>query len=378
MITRTTRWISKISFIALCALLTACYSETSSHSSTPKTEIDIAVEDIVNNTITPALDNFSNETASLQLLIQDFCAASSATRTESNILALQEQWITTNSAWFKLSPYLLGPLSSKDSLTAEAFWYIDSFRQRGNPSTNTIRSDISTSLSASTEINAESFSGKRFNLVGLLALEVLLFETSDTQSKAITDILTEYQNTPRKCEILAGQANELNRRVTIIHNAWHKDYRSTGVGYRDLLVNKKLESTFTANNDIDGTGTPAFTRLVVSVQAHLDFLNKRSITTSAAQLSMSIWPALNHTYDSLHEFLDGTNTSRLSLYQMMENGYDANIITLKDNMAFFKLSIEEKNTVNFKNFAAALDGNFKRELPQALNAELGLTFTDGD
>lgn len=357
-------------------MLTACYTDTSSSSAMSKSELDIAVEEIIDYTITPALNNFFQETETLSSLTASFCAIDS--KVESDLTALQKQWITTNNVWFRLSPYLLGPLTTKDYLTAEAFWYIDSYRQRGNDVSATIRSDITDMLAASDTINAATFSNKRFNQVGLLALELLLFENSATQSNTTADITSEFQTTPRKCDILKGQANELNRRMTIVHNSWNEDYRDSGIGYRDLLVNKQLESTFTENNDIDGTGTPAFTRLVVSTQSHLDYLTKRNITTSSAQVSNSIWQALSKTHNSLQEFLAGTENSSISLYRMMGNGYDANIATLQENMRFFKLSIDEKNTVNFKSFSSALDGNFKRELPQALNAELGLNFTDGD
>jgi predicted lipoprotein len=357
-------------------MLTACYTDTSSSSTTPKSELDIAVEEIVDYSITPALNNFFRETETLSSVTESFCA--SENKVESDLITLQEQWITTNNAWFKLSPYLLGPLTTEDFLTAEAFWYIDSYRQRGNDVSATVRSDITDMLAASDTINAATFSNKRFNQVGLLALELLLFETSATQSNTIADITSEYQTTSRKCEILKGQTNELYRRVAVIHNGWNQDYRNSGIGYRDLLVNKQLENTFTDSNDIDGTGTPSFTRLVVSTQSHLDYLTKRNITTSSAQVSNSIWQALGNTYNSLQEFLAGTDNSSITLYQMMDNGYDANITTLKENMKFFKLSIDEKNTVNFKSFSSALDGNFKRELPQSLNAELGLNFTDGD
>lgn len=63
---------------------------------------------------------------------------------------------------------------------------------------------------------------------------------------------------------------------------------------------------------------------------------------------------------------------------MMGNGYSANKTTLQENMDLFKSSIEEENTIDFVSITAALDGNFKRELPDALGAELGLNFTDGD
>lgn len=372
--------ISKISIFALMALLTACYTSTSSTSTTPKSELDIAIEEIIDYTVTPALDSFLQGTGTLTSLTESFC--SSNNKIESDLLTLQNQWISTNNAWFKLSPYLLGPLTTEDYLTAEAFWYIDSYRQRGNDYTSSMRSEITTMLTDNNDINSAVFSQKSFNKVGLLALEVLLFETSGSgsqyQSQATADITSEYQNTPRKCDILKGQANELNRRATIIHNAWNKDYRDTGIGYRDLLVDKLLEDTFTESNDIDGTGTPAFTRLVVSTQSHLDYLTKRNITTQSAQLSNSVWQALGYTYNSLQEFLAGTDNSSISLYSMMGNGYDANMTTLQENMNDFKLSIEEKNTVNFISLSALLDGNFKRELPDALDTELGLNFTDGD
>lgn len=368
--------ISKISIFALTALLTACYTSTSSTSTTSKSELDIAVEEIVDYTVTPALDSFLQETETLTSLTESFCTSDN--KKDNDILTLQNQWVSANNAWFKLSPYLLGPLTTEDFLTAGAFWYIDSYRQRGNDYTSSIRSEITTMLNASDDITSETFTNKRFNQVGLLALEVLLFEVSNTQSQIPAYITSEYQNSPRKCDILKGQANELNRRTVLIHNAWHKDYRDTGIGYRDLLVKKQLEDTFTESNDIDGTGTPAFTRLVVSTQSHLDYLTKRNITTQSAQLSSSVWQALEQTYNSLHEFLAGTDNSSISLYNMMGNGYDANITTIQENMKEFKQSIEEENTVDFVSFSAALDGNFKRELPDALGTELGLNFTDGD
>ena len=168
-----------LSLLCITSLLTACYTETSSSSTTAKTEIDIAIAEIVDNTVTPALDSFLQETDTLFNLTASFC--DSTTKAENDLLALQAQWITTNNAWFKLSPYLFGPLTSPDFLTAEAFWYIDSYRQRGNDETSSIRSDVSAMLNSTDELNATFFTKKSFTKTGLLALEVLLFETSATQ-----------------------------------------------------------------------------------------------------------------------------------------------------------------------------------------------------
>mgnify|MGYP002700133615 CR=1 FL=1 len=367
--------ISRYSIFCVCLLLTACFTSTSSTSTTQQSELDIAVKGIINHTVTPALDSFSQQTEELDALANSVCDAN--TKTEAELLALQKQWIETNKSWFKLIPYLLGPLTTKDFLTAEAYLYIDSYRQRGQDGSGAIRSDIS-ALLISDEINKADFSSKNFDTVGLLALEILLFEASDTQSNSITDIATEFQNIAKKCDILIGQTYELNRRMAVIHQAWHQDYRDTGKGYQDLLLNKLLEQTFTEDNDIDGTGTPAFTRLVLAVQSHLDYLNKRNVTTDTAQLSNSIWQALAETHSSINTFLAGTGENALTLYDMMGNGYDNNVNTLIVNMASFKLAIDESNTTDFNSFAATLDGNFKRELPESLDTALGLNFSDGD
>lgn len=372
--------ISTFSVIAACMMLSACFTTTSSTATKSTSELDIAIQGIVDNTVLPSLATFVEETNELASLSHSFCSSNNPM--SSDIVELQNQWITTNNTWYELSPYLFGPLTTADFLTAEAYWYIDSYHQRGNDYTSTIRSDITSMISSTDDLDSSTFSSKRFNQTGLLSLEILLFETtndhSQPQSQSIEEILDEYQNTPRKCDILTGQADELSRRVNVIDLAWNHDYRDTGQSYRDLLVNKLLEDTFTDTNDIDGTGTPAFTRLVVSAQTHLDFLNKRHVTTESAQLSNSIWQALEHTHATLDEALNGSTESEITLYQMMGNGYSANKTTLQENMDSFKSSIEEENTIDFVSITAALDGNFKRELPDALGAELGLNFTDGD
>lgn len=368
--------IHKICIFLLYILLTACFTNTSSTSTDAKSELDIAVEEIIDHTVSPALDNFYQKTEELEALSNTFC--SSNTKSVDDLTTLQNQWITTNNAWFHLVPYLLGPLTTKDFLNVEAYYYIDSYRSRGQNKSGAIRADINSLIGSSSNISNSDFSNKNFDTVGLLALEIVLFENSVTQSTLNPDILSEYQNTEKKCDILIGQSYELKRRMAAIHQAWHENYRETGKGYRDLLVNKLLEDTFIKDNDIDGTGTPIFTRLVLSTQSYLDFLHKRNITTDVAQLSNSVWLALSSTHMSINDFLAGNNSSTTPLYTLMSNGYVDDVNTMKENMVSLKQAINETETINFKNFAAALDGNFKRELPESLNAALGLNFSDGD
>jgi hypothetical protein len=63
---------------------------------------------------------------------------------------------------------------------------------------------------------------------------------------------------------------------------------------------------------------------------------------------------------------------------MRSSNYDASIETVEDNLQTLRTSIELQDITEFEIAAAQLDGNFKREIPEGLEVELGINFTDGD
>lgn len=367
--------LPKFLIFSITLMLSACYSDTTAEVSGGYTELDRAIKQVIDHTIIPTMDNMRVKSEKLNSLASQFCNS----RNTDNLLLLQDQWKATNQAWYRLLPFTLGPLETTDALSESAVSYIDSHRDRGNDYKTSIRTDITAMLALTTEeLNATYFSSKNFTITGLLALELLSFERSDDQDQNNNAILAEYMAQDLKCDILQGQSVELLRRIELAQTGWKTDYRNSGKSYRDLLVNKQLESSFTGIGDPDGTGTPAFTRIIVSMQEYYDYLGKRNVTLNSAQISDALWPALAQSAIITREVLSGTDTTTLSLYQLMANGYKPDVELVKENIITFEDSITNENTADIIAAAKVLDGNLKREIPEALNIALGLNFNDGD
>lgn len=361
-------WFGAVTLTALAG----CNS-TDSSSSTSRTEVDVAVEAVIDETILPAVANFQAQAKTLDDQAEAFCASNG--QNTSSLTALQGQWKATQNAWYELLPFNFGPLQVKDILVTPAFYYIDSFRVRGDNNSTSIRADIKTLISSTSDINDSLFAAKSFDDVGLLALEILTYETTDsTPSTAADDIVTEYSTEPKKCQILVGQSAELLRRATIFNDAWITDYRETGTSYKTLLLNNQLESILD-----DEDGKDAFTMMTVTAQELYDYFGKRDVSTNVGQLSNSAWKAISSAIESTEQLLEGTNQTSVSLMGLMvKKGNEQSVDTIRANIQTLKDSVTEKNDVDFKAAAIALDGNFKREIPDALDVSLGLNFTDGD
>ena len=358
----------------LSGLLSGCLSSSSSSSSTSNLALDKIVQEIVDLHITPATQTLSDSTQTLSNEASAYCTDN--TFNESELTTLQNQWLTVQNNWYRVLPFNFGPLQTPDFLTTPAFWYIDSYRVRGDNEASNIRSDINAILADSTAINDAQFASKTYNKVGLLALEVLLFERADNQSTLPADINTEFSSTSRKCQILTGQAFELNRRAQLINNAWTDDYSDTGKSYRDLLLNNQLEEL--TNDD----GSSPIAKITVAIQEYYDYINKRDVSDNVAQLSSSVWTALKTSIDSTSNALDAqylTSNADNSIFLLMTDfGNEQDVETVKSNIQDFNQALSDKNKAAMKLAAAAIDGNMKREIPEALGISLGINFSDGD
>ncbi len=189
----------------LLSTLTGCGGERANDEvSLNEGSLKKALELITTNTILPAVGQFSAQTQALADNADSFCAAP-----DSNTLnAVQQQWKNTADAWYQLLPFNFGPLD--DDLVFPTYQYIDSYRLRGTDYTETVRTNISSWLAGSETLDETFFAAQTFQKVGLLALEVALFETSDTHSAEISDIVSEYTDNSRKCAALNGLSDYLN------------------------------------------------------------------------------------------------------------------------------------------------------------------------
>jgi predicted lipoprotein len=355
----------------LTSLLLAACGGTGSSLSTHNTELNIAATEAIDHTIIPAASRFQQQVEALVNQSNLFCTTGQITT--DNLALLQEQWTKTNFAWFQLLPYRFGPMINSEVLPTYIF--IDYHRQRGNNDSDTIRSNIDTLIASSSDASyASTLSQIGANSLGLLALEVSIFEEAANQSTAPSDIVLEYQNTPRKCQLLKDFGQKLLVRADTIHQGWASNYRNTGKGYRELLVNNQLEEVLD-----DEAGESAIIKILLSVQEFYDYLGKRNVTTNVAQLSSSVWLALDNALQNTEELLVGVESTTLSFDAVMANNrFEQTVTNVKDNIQTLRLALEEKNTIDMKAAAAILDGNFKRDIPEALNINLGLNFSDGD
>lgn len=368
--------MSKSSFLLVVMtslILTACGGTNSSSAKlkSANSELNLAATEAIDYTIIPAANYFQQQVQALVSNSESFCSANNIT--EENLIALQTQWQATNNAWFELLPYRFGPMI--DSEVLPTYIFIDYHRQRGSDSTDTVRSNIDSLIATSSD---NEFTARLAQIgangLGLLALEVVLFEDAANQSKEATDIVSEFQSTARKCDVLTEFGHKLLNRADDIQQGWTSNYRATGKSYRDLIINHQLEVILD-----DESGESAIKTLMVSMQEFYDYLAKRDVTTNVAQISETTWLALGHSVSSTEALLAGTDQTTISLNAIMKNNrFEQTVSNIEANLKTLKLALEEKNTINTQSIAGTLDGNFKRDIPDALNINLGLNFSDGD
>jgi len=349
---------------------TTVTTDSDSNTITHTSELDRAIETMVETTIVSSVNNFQTQVQTLDSQATSFCANT----TQANLILIQNQWINAHNAWYQLAPFIFGPLELANAITVPAFWYLDSYRNNGNDYTGTVRTHLTSLLNSEEQISEIDFANQNYNQVGLLALEVSLFERSTDQSQALENITNEFSHSPRKCEIFMAHSQELLRHSTFIQQGWNVNYRDTGKSYGELLLSNQLEAAL--DNE---SGDSAISKITVAVQEFYDYLNKRNVSTDVAQLSNSNKQALLASATITETLLSTSSESSQSIYALMAiNDHEQDAATISTNIQTFVEAIKNGTDEEIKSAAAALDGNFKRELPDALNVSLGLNFTDGD
>ena len=115
----------------------------------PLTASDLqeVLEQAVDNSVLPAVRNFTTEATALDEAAENFCQLKNA----SALNAMQQQWRLLLERWYQLAIYNFGPLD--DDIIFPPFTFIDSLRLRGTNYTETVRSEISSDLASSADLN---------------------------------------------------------------------------------------------------------------------------------------------------------------------------------------------------------------------------------
>ncbi len=348
--------------IAVSLTLFGCGGSSNTSVSDPQGELlEVALGEIVNETIIPTVEGFSIKSKDFTSKSTSFCTAPATDKLEE----LQSSWKSLSSQWYKLALYNFGPLSDLDSLLNERIFVIDPLRKRGVDYTNAVRTDILNDIASSVVLDEDYFRNKSFNLMGLLPLELLIFEVADsTHTNDAQAIVSEFLANSRKCEILIGMADINEIHANEIEDDWKIKHSSAAESYKSVFLSDVRKSIAT---------------MIVSSQSHLDYLSKRNIVNKGAQISAYSYENIQSSINEVKLILYGTSESQTNFIGVMSAaGAQAGVDTVTENIETIESAIQEKNESKLNTYLRFLDGNFKREIANGLGIALGINFSDGD
>ncbi len=348
--------------ILLAGLLSACGGERKNDPLILTDDtLNTALTRIVDETVIPNTETFAVETDALVSATVSFCEDPDIEGLEQ----AQTAWQQSSASWYRVLPFLFGP--PDDNLLTPGYLYIDSLRQRGNDYTSTVRTEINESASGSETLNDAHFDGLSFTKVGLLALEVALFEDA-SESTTDSDILAGFISEPRRCDVLEGLARLQASYANDFYQGWISDYQNSGEAYRERFLRGATDD-----------GSAPLTLLLTSAQEHLNYLKQRTVADLAGQISGTSWVLMQATMEATEAVVEGDQGSVVTLASLMLAAQEESaLLSVRDNFERAFEAIGDQSNLDFYTAAGLLDGNFKREIPDALAVELGINFSDGD
>lgn len=339
-------------------------------SSAARQELDEALEDVIDHTIIVDVQAFADGAKELDESVVEFCEAPA----EASLLELQDDWLALTRTWNRAGIYDIGPLDD-DFITPSIIW-IESMRQRGTDYTDTVIDTLDAALASDAPLDEAYFSSLTFNRVGMLALEVLLFEERSTEPAA-TDAATiaqSFADSPRKCSYLQGISKQVSDRAQGVEAGWTEEFLG-GPAFRDELLEGLLAD-----------GSESVPALIVSVIAHIEYLRVRKLdgildmaTVSRARPEPSpFYSNLASGLDGFEAFLSAPDADATFFGVMTDRGFGEEVEVIRGNLESARSAVADNDREAASAAFLELETSFRRELPQGLGVELGLSFSDGD
>ena len=357
--------------LSLCiTLISACDSKRKNDEPVAGSadSLNLALSTVIKEGITSDISAFKSETDALLAAAATFCNDTN----QLNLESLQAQWKTLSLQWNEVAMYNIGPIN--DDLIFPKMNSIESMRQRGTDYTGVVRGEIVARMGDTTLLDVSYYDSLSFTRVGMLALEVLIFEDSISNDNTdLSKIVADYQGNSRKCEYLEGMITLQQRLATEIESGWlisfPSDDQNTGKAFADTLVDGELED-----------GSESVPALITVIQEHLDYIKKRKLEVILdAQIADYFYENMTATLDAVEAFLEGSTAESYSFFdQMLVNNFPAEVALVRENLAAARQAVATQNRNALAIATGLLDGNFKREIPDSLEVILGVNFTDGD
>ncbi|MDD9942634.1 MAG: imelysin family protein [Myxococcales bacterium] len=333
--------------------------------------LEAALRSAVDESIIPAVEDFARGARGLETSVDAFCEAPS----DRGLVALQDEWLDLSRSWNRVGIYFLGPLD--EDIIMPSMIFIESMRQRGMDYTDTVRETLAAAVSETDPLDDTFFEGLTFNRVGMLALEVLLFEESSADPPAIdpADIAQRYLDHERQCDYLQGVARLLRERADGVEAGWTDEFLDTGLPFRELLL-----------RDMLADGSEPVNALLLAAIKHLEYLRLRKLdgvvdlaVAGRARPELSpFWDNLAAGLDALEGLMDPPGSDAGFFLVMMERGFEAEVDVARDSFEGARKAVEAEDREQAAAAFLVLETSLRREVPLGLGVDLGITFTDGD
>ncbi|MCA9546822.1 MAG: hypothetical protein KC613_20595, partial [Myxococcales bacterium] len=289
--------------LGLCAAsLPGCDSSADPGPDPARAQLALALSHAVEQVIVPAVQAFDAETAALAAALPAFCAAPDV----AGLTGLQGGWRQLALRWQAVAPLRFGPL--QDDLVFPTLNFIESMRARGEDYTEAVREGLATALASDAPLDAAFVEGLTFDRVGLLALEVLLFEgTTAEHPTAPEAVLADFQANPRKCAYLQAMADHLAGKAAGVAAGWTVRF-GAGDAFAVQMGHERLD---------DGA-SPAAT-LIIALAEHLDYVRRRKLEgTPDARLSGGFFPQQRALLATCRAFLEGADPAAVGFLDALD------------------------------------------------------------
>ncbi len=318
----------------------------------------------LDNTILPGFVAFETSTVDMQAQVSALCTAPTLDALE----AAQTSWRSSSEAWNNVVAYDLGPLD--DDVITPAIIFVESMRQRGDDYTQTVRDAARLAIDGTEPLDAAYAEALTFNKVGLLAIEVLVFEDGrEGNSTAPEDVLADFMERPRKCAYLQAVVTRLVGTADTVEHGWSVSFLD-GPPFRETMLGPELAD-----------GAEPIAGLIVALFEHLAYVRDRKLEGILdAQLSGHFYANVTAMLRGLQQLLEQPEPEgAVGIFDfMLAHGFDAEVQATRANLDAALAAAAAEDRAGLSAAIGGLEGNVKREIPDALGVELGLTFTDGD
>lgn len=313
---------------------------------------------VVEQVILPAVDTFAAHTAQLATATEAACLEG-GTIDEARLL-----WKQSGLVWRQVGLFDFGPLD--DDLILPSDLLVESMRQRGIDYTDTVRATIEAALTSSVVLDSAYFDKLRFTEIGLLGLEVALFEsTAEGHPTGLAAVRADFEDRPRKCEFAAGLARRLEAAAVRIRSGWRDRFGATGTPFADQMAEDELPE-----------GGKTMARVLLGVGDEFDYLQRRKLDgVLDGQISETFYSGLGAMLEGVEAVLAAGTPS---LQAALREASGATADRVADELARARAAIQSEDRGAASAAFEALATRFRTSIPNALNIELSLNFSDGD